>query len=784
MPTRSKEPARQPWLKRLKAYVRELRELTSVYDGGPAAPPSNIKQQARPTAKAARPAPVPAKPRKASPAAPPIEKPEGALPIDAAVRRRMKADVQRLLGEHRQPNAAQWKMIFSDAPATCVVAGAGAGKSASLVLRVVLLVEYLAVPLEQVSVVTFTRESRKDFIARLIETFALWGRTLSERQARDRVRTFHSRALGWAQAQPALAGLKAFEALGQGGAGDPDQPPFALALNNQQRDLLGQAYSALLEGDAHFAESIDTLRRQALQLERLGRDHPDVRTRATVMGLAAQRDSALTEQVRALWQAAGAWPLPGVEAATSALELRGHAFHVHGWHAGAQAWVVLGVDPRESRDLRRAQGELPLAAEVAVKRTLFQAFCDQPVIWLGSYSEGQALAKRMAGDAGRGPGLEYRLVGEHRAQPLLELFYQVASFIESLGLDVADAIARAGLAEQGADAPFFQALARFWPACTARWRQASPPVMPYNHIFSHFISQGFDGIEDPAIDVFRHLLVDEFQDVSALLVAWLKAVLAERERRGLAGGSLLCVGDDWQSIYGWRGSSPSFFLDFEQVFQASAHSRVMLRDNYRCQQGVIDAAEWVVKATPSLKGKKARAVGERPVAPVQVLARDDASLLAKVQAHIEADETVLVLYRRAMDKPELEKLLKPVLERCKASGKPERLRLMTYHAAKGLEADAVCLMGDCIYQGGGQWRNAVYRLAGFGPAGAEQPYDAAQAEEAYRLAYVAITRARQHCYWFIEPGGQAVLAKASSRVAGSKGLFVDSRGLESSATGA
>ena len=45
------------------------------------------------------------------------------------------------------------------------------------------------------TVVTFTRESRKDFINKLIELFALWGRALSLKQARELVRTFHSRIL-------------------------------------------------------------------------------------------------------------------------------------------------------------------------------------------------------------------------------------------------------------------------------------------------------------------------------------------------------------------------------------------------------------------------------------------------------------------------------------------------------------------------------------------------------------------------------------------------------------
>ena len=61
------------------------------------------------------------------------------LPLTAELKKRMKADVARLLPEHAQPSAAQWKMIFSDTPSTSVVAGAGAGKSTTLVLRILLL---------------------------------------------------------------------------------------------------------------------------------------------------------------------------------------------------------------------------------------------------------------------------------------------------------------------------------------------------------------------------------------------------------------------------------------------------------------------------------------------------------------------------------------------------------------------------------------------------------------------------------------------------------------------
>ncbi len=61
------------------------------------------------------------------------------LPLGADLKKRIKADVARLLPAHAQPSAAQWKMIFSDTPSTSVIAGAGAGKSTSLVLRILLL---------------------------------------------------------------------------------------------------------------------------------------------------------------------------------------------------------------------------------------------------------------------------------------------------------------------------------------------------------------------------------------------------------------------------------------------------------------------------------------------------------------------------------------------------------------------------------------------------------------------------------------------------------------------
>ena len=83
-----------------------------------------------------------------------------------------------------------------------MVAGAGAGKSTSLVLRILLLRHYLGFELDAMTVVTFTRESRRDFIKRLVQVFGLWHVEMSPATARELVRTFHSRILPLVRSLP------------------------------------------------------------------------------------------------------------------------------------------------------------------------------------------------------------------------------------------------------------------------------------------------------------------------------------------------------------------------------------------------------------------------------------------------------------------------------------------------------------------------------------------------------------------------------------------------------
>lgn len=711
------------------------------------------------------------------------------LPLPPVLSKRIKADVAQRLPCHAQPSLAQWRMILSRTPATLVVAGAGAGKSTSLVLRLLVLNHYLGIDLASMTVITFTRESRRDFIKKTVYLFDLWGISLSNEQVSALVRTFHSRLLPLIRSLPGLAQVRAFETLDDAAA-DAGGNPFDLRINPTQRRLLNQCYSELLAAQPQFRQLIGTLRLRAMRLDTLAVEHPEVQKRMAVTALAARRDEELCDLIEDHWFRAGAWPIDGIEPQRKPISINGSEFCCHGYIAELDAWVVLGFDPLENRQATRSGAKLPVAAEWAVKRTLFQAFCDKPLIWLSCYEEGRRLWGALTAASTAGPGFEYQLQGDLSAAPLLDAFFASASFIESLGLGVAETVAAMNPLKVQHDLEFFQALAWFWPALQVFLQRQVPVVMTYNAMF-RALGEGNSGnlekIPDSVLQPMTHLMIDEFQDISPQIVSWLRASLKEVRRRAKLANptamqhtSLLGVGDDWQSIYGWRGSSPHFFLQFKQEFPAVKATRVLLVENFRSHQYIVEAAEHMVRVIRSLPGKKGTALGpqtSQPV-PVQVLTRDDPHLAQQVGRHYQNGDSILILFRRTSDKCLIDRHISEIVK--VDSSRPveqRRLRLMTYHSAKGLQADAVFLVGDCRYSGVSPYRNEAYRIVGWASKGQADAYDAAQRDEALRLAYVAITRAVRHCYWYMEPTQREPEGslQASAQVPTDKPYFRDLR---------
>jgi DNA helicase-2/ATP-dependent DNA helicase PcrA len=93
---------------------------------------------------------------------------------------------------------------------------------------------------------------------------------------------------------------------------------------------------------------------------------------------------------------------------------------------------------------------------------------------------------------------------------------------------------------------------------------------------------------------FRHILVDEFQDTNRLQYRWLKLFAGPESR-------LFAVGDDDQSIYGFRGANVGNLAEFEKEY--SKGQVIRLEQNYRSQGNILDAANALIANNSKRLGK-------------------------------------------------------------------------------------------------------------------------------------------------------------------------------------
>ncbi len=93
---------------------------------------------------------------------------------------------------------------------------------------------------------------------------------------------------------------------------------------------------------------------------------------------------------------------------------------------------------------------------------------------------------------------------------------------------------------------------------------------------------------------FQYILADEFQDTNEIQYAWLRLLAGNRN-------NLFAVGDDDQSIYGWRGARVEHIQQFQQDYKGA--QLVRLEQNYRSTRNILNAANALIENNPSRLGK-------------------------------------------------------------------------------------------------------------------------------------------------------------------------------------
>jgi DNA helicase IV len=264
-------------------------------------------------------------------------------------------------------------------------------------------------------------------------------------------------------------------------------------------------------------------------------------------------------------------------------------------------------------------------------------------------------------------------------------------------------------------------------------------------------------------NAYDHILIDEYQDISAQRFKLLKRLLERNPNC-----KLFCVGDDWQSIMGFSGSNLDFFVKFGEYFGSPAISEICT--NYRSGKTLVDAGAELIKnngASQVQKPAMSKNMETRPIIVYNSSQMDDEryreqtvqDCQRKICEYLEKgvsanDILVLTRYMRTKieGRTEFFKIVRTFLNDAKVNDInvavdhadiPNAVRLLTVHKCKGLEAKVVFVL------------NVVKGEFGF-PSEIEDPaiLEVArgdngikdQKEEERRLFYVAITRAKQDLY--------------------------------------
>lgn len=266
---------------------------------------------------------------------------------------------------------------------------------------------------------------------------------------------------------------------------------------------------------------------------------------------------------------------------------------------------------------------------------------------------------------------------------------------------------------------------------------------------------------------YSYVIVDEYQDISQARYRLLDTLRHQKDYK------LFCVGDDWQSIYRFNGSDIGFILNFEKYWGASEISRI--ETTYRFPQSLISVSSSFIMKNPEQKRKELRsAVADCGFSMEKITGYTDTysvEFLSERLKDLPQGSSVLFLGRYRFDikildgQHQLSYKYNTALGRTEVffSRRPDlKISFMTIHSSKGLQADYVFILNNKSYG------------MGFPSQIADAPIlqllldncDHYPFAEERRLFYVAITRAKKKVWLVTRKGNESVFVKEIDEVFG------------------
>ena len=247
-------------------------------------------------------------------------------------------------------------------------------------------------------------------------------------------------------------------------------------------------------------------------------------------------------------------------------------------------------------------------------------------------------------------------------------------------------------------------------------------------------------VKENGIKNYKYIIVDEYQDTSYIRYLFLKEIINK------TGSKIICVGDDYQSIYRFNGCNLNMFLNFKKYF---GYTKVLkINNTYRNSQELINVAGKFIMKNKRQLYKKLRS-SKSISKPIKIMYGDNLKkLLDKV---IEKHNDILILGRNNFDIDKYFKLDKDNhIEYNKAN-----IRYLTIHASKGLEEECVVIINlkdDILGIPNKIKDDNILKCV-------NNNIDIYPYEEERRLFYVALTRTKSDVYLLVDKKNPSIFVK-------------------------